>query len=140
MIRYIIYLIIFIIVLFGLIWLSEKFMAKYSRVLDEKFRGNTSKRKFDFNRLNNTCLIIAFVFFLISALPGINSTLFVTMAIIFVLRSLKEKMTFLRGLSMLVGSFFLGAVISLGGTMNITPVGSIIFFLVSVPFLIIGFK
>ncbi|MGM0567610.1 MAG: hypothetical protein ACQESB_00165 [Elusimicrobiota bacterium] len=140
MIKYIIYLIIFIVLLFGLIWLSEKLMAKYAPVLDEKFRGNASKRKLDLNKLNNTCLIISFIFFLLSLLPDINKTLFITMAFIFLVRSLKEKMSVPKAFFMLIGSFSAGVVISLAGTMTLEPALVVIFFIISVPMLIIGFK
>jgi len=139
MLKYIIFLIIFIISLFGLYWLALKFMDKYGASLADKYGKKSDKKSF-FVNINNTCLIIAFLLFFPVVMPNINRILFTTMAAAFVLRSVRGYMSVFRGIWLLIGSFSIGVVLSRLGTYMLDPVVTAVLLAVGIPMLILGMQ
>jgi len=137
--KYILFTVFLIAAIFGLVYLAQKFMGKYGHILAEKYGEKTDRKKI-FEEINNTCLIIAFLLFVLSLMPELNRTLFFTMSIVFVLRSLRGPISVFRALWVLIGGFVLGVVISLGEVGMLAGEALPVLLIISAVMLFLGFK
>ncbi|MBN2407485.1 MAG: hypothetical protein JXJ19_07285 [Elusimicrobia bacterium] len=122
---------IFIVLLFALYSLFLRFMERFGKRIQ---KGSERKLKVD-----STPLIIAGILFLVVVFAKVNKIVFISMSIIFAIKSIYGKLTWPRGISLFIGSFLLS--LSIGGFIAdvLTPGVSVLYLVVSMPFLVIGF-
>ncbi|MFC2060903.1 hypothetical protein ACFLUV_00155 [Elusimicrobiota bacterium] len=139
MLKYIGFLILFILALFGLYELTVRLLDKYRPKLEEKFGMRISRKETNIE-FNNGCLIIAAVLFFMMIVPNINKLLFIIMGLIFAIRSLYGKLTVFRGILLFIGSAFISIFVISLTRQALTAIGAVIVLVVGLFMVIVGFR
>jgi len=129
------YFLIVIGILVGIFALYEVLI----RVIRHYGSNLNSRGKRNKQPLNKASLVLAGILMVVAVLPDTSNIIFVSMAILFGLRSLYGRLTIGRGISLFFGSFLAGVVIFQVVYELLNPWLIFVFFLISFPLLILGF-